>query len=247
MVSRWAYEALTVNQFLNNHFQREYVDLERLESNVTYDMQFLAPALIQEIRDAEDLFLEDPGSGNLKAALFTIRNAFSSISLTSPFDKIGHFREESFSPALADEAVEWLENYRRALQKHRDRLTLEKDARIDSLAQAAGGKQAYLLFRREYQNESISNLVLNRNALHKIVKREGKLVRKYEPVYMPPLKRNGRAHFYASVKQIGNIQINTVVFNILVIWFHTLVFYLLLRFSILRRILDFFAYRGKLK
>ncbi len=55
MASRWAYEALIVNQFVNNRYQDDFYDHEMLESNVTYDMQFLIPTLIQEIQDANDI------------------------------------------------------------------------------------------------------------------------------------------------------------------------------------------------
>jgi hypothetical protein len=245
MVSRWAYEALTVSQFTHNRYQQHFVELEKLESDITYDMQFLAPALIQEIQDVQALWERDPEDTSLPLKMRTIRSAFEEVTLASPYAQSMEFSQATFTEALAEDAIGWLENYRRALRKHRERLTHDKDALIDSLERKAGGAEAFLEFRRDHHNESVANLVLNRNSLHKIIRRKNQLIRKMEPVYMTPVKRNGRAHFYASEKQLGSIRMSTIVFNLLVIWLHTFVFFVLLRYSALRRFLEWMERKGK--
>jgi hypothetical protein len=59
-----------------------------------------------------------------------------------------------------------------------------------------------------------------------------------EPVYKYPVMKNGRAHFFASFKRIGNLYLSTVLFNVLALVLMSLVFYLTLQFGILSRILD---------
>jgi len=115
---------------------------------------------------------------------------------------------------------------------------------VDSLKNDAGGLDAFLKHKRAYHNEQMAQLVLNRTDLHKVVKKEGVLLRKMDPLYMYPLKRNGRAHFFASVKQFGNNHIPTLVFNIMVIWIMSAILYFLLRYSIL---LKFIGLLGELK
>ena len=82
---------------------------------------------------------------------------------------------------------------------------------------------------------------LNRINLHKIVEIDNKLIRKMEPGYMYPVMKNGMSHFFASVKRVGNYYMPAVLFNILAVWIMTLVFYLILQFSLLRRTLEFFG------
>ncbi len=241
MASRWAYEALTVNQFMNNRFQKDFYDLEMLESNVTYDMQFLVPALIQEIEDASDIYRNDQEAMNLKEHFRTIRTGLSSIFLTGVYTGLDKFNADDFTLETGEDAISWLQKYRAALSLERDKLTFEKDALVDSLKSGAGGLEEYLLFKRNYHNDQLSDLVLNRTELHKIVKKESVLLRKMEPVYMYPVSGNGRAHFYASVKRFGHIHISTLVFNIMAIWVMSVVLYLLLRYSILRKVIVFFG------
>ena len=151
---------------------------------------------------------------------------------------------KKYTEASGNEAIGWLEKYQSALSTHRERLSLEKDLLIDSLKQAAGGAEEFLQLKRTYHNNQVADLVLNRNELHKIIKRDGFLLRRMEPIYMYPVKKNGRAHFYASVKRYGNLNIPTVVVNLVAIWIMTLVLYVLLRYSALRLLLN---YLGELR
>ncbi len=244
MASRWAYEALSVNQFMNNAYQKPLYDIERLESNITYDMQFLIPRLTQEIEDAVALQQTNPDDQALSGYLQTIDNALSSIFLTTPYPHPEYINQDHFSAEAGKDIIQWLHNYQSALRLHRDRLTREKDNLIDSLMMVTGGLEAYIQLKRSYYNEQLAQLVLNRNDLHKLVKRDGLLLSKMDPVYTYPVKRNGRAHFYASVKLVGNWQIPTLYFNLSAIWLMTLILYLLLRYSVLQKLI---VYSGSLK
>jgi len=241
MASRWAYEALTVNQFVNNKYQDDFFDLEMLESNVIFDMQFLIPTLIQEIQDASGIYMNDPAGNDLKERLGTIRDGISSIFLTGTYPGLQHLYQEQFSVPAGTEAIRWLKKYQSGLSSHRERLSFAKDALVDSLKRLAGGAEEYLQMRRTYLNNQVADLVLNRNELHKIVKKERLLLRKMEPIYMYPVKKNGRAHFYASVKRLGSYFIPTLGFNIIAIWMMTIVLYFLLRYSVLQATIDFFG------
>jgi len=241
MASRWAYEALVVNQFVSNQYQEDYYEHEMLESNVTYDMQFLIPTLIQEIQDANDITRLDPKDPDLSIHLHTIRSGFSTIFLTGIYPGINNLNPDHYTVKGGEEAIGWLRKYQTRLSSHRERLSFEKDALLDSLKTAAGGLDQYMNFKRAYYNDRLADLVLNRTELHKIVKKEGELLRKMEPVYMYPVKGNGRAHFLASVKRIGNTHISTLAFNIMVIWIMSLALYFLLRYSVLRKTLVFFG------
>jgi hypothetical protein len=63
---------------------------------------------------------------------------------------------------------------------------------------------------------------------------------------MIPTSRYGRAHFYAPVKKLGNLTIDTYLFNFIFIWVTTILFYLTLVFDLLRRFVNW-ADRVKLR
>jgi hypothetical protein len=221
--------------------------VEMRQSNVAYDRQFLVPALIQEIRDARELFTREPADPGLPARLETIRDAFGSIFLTGKFAGTGRFNPVDFSTALADSATEWLGDYRSRLSTSTEELDRERDGIFADLREEKGGKAGLLEFKRNYYNESLADLLLNRIDLYRIVKINGKLVRKMEPVYMYPLMKNGRAQFFASVKRIGNLYVSTVMFNVMALLLMCIVFYLTLQFGILRKTLDLFGGKKRRK
>jgi ABC-type multidrug transport system ATPase subunit len=239
MPSRWVYEALAVNQFVNNSYQQHFYDVEMSESNVTYDLQFLVPTLIQQIEDAETFYQR--GDERLRDKLSVVRSGFDAIYLTDAFPGQDRFTMESFNPMLADSTISWLWAYRSRLSSNREKLVKEKDRIYMDLKGHYDGNSGIINFKRDYYNESLADLVLNRVDLHKIVEIDNKLIRKMEPGYMYPVMKNGRSHFFASVKRLRNLYMPTVVFNIAAVWTMCLVFYGFLQFSLLRRTLEFFG------
>ena len=237
MPSRWAYEALAVNQFVYNKYQQHFYEVEMRESNVTYDLQFLVPTLIQQIEDAETMYQRE--DDRLPDQLRVVRSGFDAIYLTEAFPGQDRFTVDAFTPLLSDSTISWLRAYRSRLSNNREKLVKEKDRIYMDLKDTYEGNSGIINFKRDFYNESLADLVLSRVDLHKIVEIDNKLIRKMEPGYMYPVMKNGRSHFFASVKRVGNLYMPAVVFNIVAVWIMTLVFYLILQFSLLRRTLDF--------
>ena len=237
MPSRWSYEALAVNQFVNNDYQKHFYEVEMRESNVTYDLQFLVPTLIQQIEDAETLY--GRGDERLPEKLRVVRSGFGGIYLTEAFPGQERFTPDAFTPMLADSTISWLRAYRSRLSNNREKLVKQKDRIYMDLKDAYESNAGIIRFKRDYYNESLADLVLNRVDLHKIVEIDQRLIRKMEPGYMYPVMTNGRSHFFATVKRVGNYYMPAVLFNIVAIWLMTGVFYGMLQFSLLRRGLEF--------
>ncbi len=245
MASRWAYEALVVAQFADNDYQKHFFETEKLESNITYDRQFLIPAMLQELEAAEQVLGKEAKEAELEERLRTFRLALDDIFLVANKPDPLNFTPERFTSQFAQEGRSWLLAYKEGLTRERKKTEKAKDCLIDSLLTANGASDAILRLKREYHNESLADLTLNRNELHKIKKIKGRLIRKFEPVYAPPAKQNGRAQFLASTKQLGKMSIPTPYFNVLVIWCMSVFLYVLLHFSALERVLGFFANREK--
>jgi hypothetical protein len=71
------------------------------------------------------------------------------------------------------------------------------------------------------------------------MEKKGRMISKYEPIFMKPTSRVGRAQLYAPTKQIGNLEIDTLWFNVIVIWINIFSFYLALRYDLLRKVISF--------
>ena len=101
------------------------------------------------------------------------------------------------------------------------------------------GEEAFLIGRDRDYNESVANFVLNRLATNRIYDSGNRLVQKAGPVFMKPGSKAGRAHFFAPFKQIGKLRIDTLLFNVMVIWFMSGFLFVTLYYNILKRFIVF--------
>ena len=250
MTSRWAYEALAVEQFKNNRYEREYFDLDQEISSANYVNSFLVPKLEgkldilrQKIRDEDDPGVTQEDLENLNMQLAGLGK------LLPEYQPYGPVSEEV--KAFDDSTVMDIKSYYSAVTELK-RIRVrdgrkEQDSLDKALIKREGGVKAYTSFKNKYSNESLSDLLLNHSVVEKIMEKDGRLIRKFEPVYMKPTSRMGRAHLYAPNKQVGNIEIDTLWYNILVIWIYTLVLYLTLRTDLLRKVINISETRKLIK
>ena len=91
------------------------------------------------------------------------------------------------------------------------------------------GRKAYFALLDGYRNESLSEIVTNRNDVNVIVEYQGQLVQKSDPVYLVP-KRGSifSAQFYAPMKWFLGMKIPTLWANAAVLWGMSLVLALML-------------------
>ena len=103
-------------------------------------------------------------------------------------------------------------------------ISYQKDSMTHALISHLGDIQNYNNFKNRNSNKSINELVLKRQTFKPFIKNNNKIIRKIEPIYHVPGSKIGRSHFFASEKKLGSLTINTISFNIVVLWFMTLIF-----------------------
>ncbi len=242
MVSRWAYEALAVEQFKNNRFEKNFYDLDRQISEASYKTSFLLPRL-QNLLDESlrNLGKDDDSEINLQT-LAIIQNSFLSIAkdtLVFPFEYVNDLTITSFSPEIAQEASDYITYLKISYFKLSDQANQEKDRIYTDLVDRQGGEKVQQL-RENYYNDRLADVVTDRNSLKKIIQVGDELVRKMEPVFNYPDNNYGRAQFYAPVKKFNNQYFDTLWFNVIAIWLITFVFYALLLLDILKKTVRYF-------
>ena len=95
------------------------------------------------------------------------------------------------------------------------------------------------MVREAIHNEDLADLLLNRTVQKKIYETEDRIIQKSDPVLMKPGSHVGRAQFYAPYKLVGNLRIETPLFNMLVIWLMNLFLFVTLYFNLLKRLMNF--------
>ena len=242
MASRWAYEALAVEQFKNNRFQKVFFGIEQEISSADYLQAYLIPKLEIKLNELQQRFIAGADPEKTHAGLQVLSNQLSELGKLVPeipaYKPVG----ADLSP-LNDSTVVSIQTYlKRISDLSRSRVgkgQKEKNEINKALIAQLGGLQAYTTFRNKYDNKSLSELVLDRYAHDKVVEKDGRMIRKHQPAYMKPTSRFGRAQLYAPNKQLGNFEIDTLWYNVIAIWLYTLALYLTLYHDLLRKVVTF--------
>ena len=225
MPSKWAYEALVVNQFSNNKFQLDFNEIDTKIENRSYELDYLIPKIISKIRDTEYAIENNKNeeAGNLlrtiSAAILNIQGAQN-----APVNFKGNLPEKIYFTRLKS----YIESLKVFLSKEISSLKYQKDGIFDDLVSGGMSMKQISALKKTYYNNAVAELVLNTNELKKVYEFEGKLIQKAVPVFKQPESRIGRSHFYSGVKQIGNLKIGTLWFNTIVLWIMSLILYVVL-------------------
>ncbi len=240
MVSRWAFEALAVDQFVYNDYTKNYFDIEREMAEYLMKGEVIIPelkAMIGEVSYNLATELKEKETKNSLRIIQSEMKDLESDSLASAFPKVGAFTEKDYTRAIGDEALVYLEDLRGLYKKlyssaenYKDNLTSDL---IDSL-----GKEELISLKKNHENDALRSLLMNESVRDFVRHANGKLQIRRGPVFQEAQTRIGRAHFYAAEKKVGNYYIPTFTFNILAILLMSLVLYISLYYNWLRKIIE---------
>ncbi len=227
MASRWAYEALMVEQFSHNDFQAKFFDFEKQMSDASYKASFLLPNLSQrymnEVRRDSSL-----NGSNMKL----LENEFSKLSAIKQ-------APHNISIANSDSVNQWIDDLQKIFWAQYAESSKKRDAAYNDLLKEYESSDELFAFKQTYCNEAIEQILLNKRDLNKLVEYEGELIQLKDPIFKSPEHKMGRAHFYAAEKRIGNYLIKTFWFNLIVIWLMTVFLYIALYFDFCRKCFAF--------
>ena len=241
MATRWAYEALMVEQFKSNRFEKPLFEYDMEISQTGWYNAFLIPTLrvkIDECRAASgNPRYDELCRNNLKMVKYHLAELEAETGV-APGPWISNMNPEGFSVWAGDQAKLYLDSLASVIRSRNKTVSDEKDAFVKSLT-ATIGPEKYQALKEANYNESLANFVLNRLSTNKIYDTERRLIQKADPVFMKPGSKYGRAHFYAPYKQIGKLRIDTLIMNVVAIWIMTAILFVTLYFNLLKRFIEF--------
>jgi ABC transport system ATP-binding/permease protein len=215
MASRWAYEAMVVNEFRSNNFQKYYFDVEQEESNVKFNLLFVIPELKKAVIGIE----KNPGK-NIDNYLSLIRNESKKLR-NLPIVVTSRPKNTAELKTLKKQ----LDKINDFLSDRLNILASQKDSITRSLIAKFGGTELFLACKSDNYNNSLADLVLRRKELEPYAIVNNKIVRQMEPIYQIPNSNWGRAQFLSAVKKVSHFTINTFSYNIIVIWTMSIIGY----------------------
>jgi len=239
MTSRWAFEALAVNQFVNNKYEKQIYNYEKEISNASFKkvywfskMNELVDAL--ENKKAVSLNLEI-----LKHELDQEMKAIPEIIFAS----LNNMDAGNIDENLINELKEYLVKVKDHYSQKYEKAVKSKDEWMSGFQENDLRKAEYQLLLSNYQNSKIEDLLKNAGSdLDEIVESDGKLIATGDPIYRDgPKDHFIRSHFFSPTKNVFGNLYSTYWVNIGVIWAMSFLLWFTLYFDVLRKILNLFA------
>jgi ABC transport system ATP-binding/permease protein len=242
ITARWAYEALAVWQFKNNPFEREFYTYNKAMSRAEYMNNFWIRNLQNKLgycrRNIDNPANKERIEKNIRLIMNELAKEQSINGQVEAGMAFSDIIADYLDLTFIDAAEEYLENLNRYYILLYNKAGSEKDRIISRYHQTDEGKEYFIKKRDRYFNSSLSDLVRNSRAVTRIAEHDDQLIQKTDPVYRDPEGRFIKAHFYSPEKRFFGYSLDTLLVNIIVIWFMTILLSVALYFRIMKNLME---------
>jgi len=257
MPSRWGFEALAVNQYMNNDYEQHFFDLEQQMSNSSYYLGLLIPEL--KMRNNEALFSLKRNEPNkvkthLNVLNWELKVEDNKIRINDSNVPTNSFNIETYNQKIHDTIQNNLDRLSEKYNESYLWYSKQKDAKFNSLIDELGSADELLAYKQQYFNKALATWVLAKKERNQILFDGERYIRKKHPIHKESDHKWGRSHFYSPNKSIANYKISTPLFNMIVVWLMSIMLFFTLYFKLMRRTIAYFerfklrqAYRKLLK
>jgi ABC transport system ATP-binding/permease protein len=243
MASRWAFEALAVEQYKNNRYMAQFFDMEKEMAQARFRSEILTTELIGQVDLVDGWIRLNKPADEISGKLNIIQNEIEKLDAEKVLPEFqfteslvpGKFTSET--AALAKAHLNQLKDFHDSRYK---KVQSEKD-RLINLLNKENGDQFLFNQKMKYHNKSLEALVLNSETKEFYRETPYGYMQKIAPVYKDPDFTNGRAHFLASQKNLFGLSVDTFIFNVGIIWLMSIFLYIALYYNWLRKLLGISA------
>ncbi|MDR1865250.1 MAG: ATP-binding cassette domain-containing protein [Bacteroidales bacterium] len=227
ITARWAFEALAVEQFMNNRYEKILYPYEKVMSIAEFRKNYWLVEMRNKLTavkaDFDRQTPPDKATLELIAKEIEIENAHQEL--------VGlPFRDRMDSEGLSEELFLQTFLYFDRLTRYYTTL-YNKSAELKNLqlSRFADTDSLYAL-KSAYFNQNLADMVRNSNEIYRLVEYNGRLLQNYHPVYKDPEHPFLKAQFYAPAKRFLGQSYPTLWVNVIVIWCFNVFFFLALYF-----------------
>ncbi len=251
LVARWAYEALAVKQFKDNPYFKNIYPYKKELQNSFYIKNLWTKRMKTRTDELKRWIKNNDKSDKVAYNLELLRNEF-----TAPHFWIKKFKfnfdlqklyPDKIDIETLDSVLSYLDRIKQYYISYNLLVSTKKDNYLKKLI--ADSAEVYLN-KNKYINEKLKEFVEKRTDNNLIIEYNAHLYRGMSPIYMIPESKFFKAQFYAPYKPLGNYLMDTFIFNIIVIWFFSLVQFIILYYKVVPKtseILETLLKRFKLK
>ena len=251
MASRWAFEALAVNQFKENKYERNFYKYDKSISVAQYKKDYWMPKLESKLTKIDNTLKEGKTLSDAKEDIELVYNEIKKESAFNKKTKCEVLSRINAKDYNAD-VVTGIRDYLARIKEYYINVQNSAYKKLDEvkvgMQTTPEEKEAFLLLAETCDNENLNNLVKNAGELNRCIEKDGKLIQQIDPVFEDPIdSKLGRAHFFAPRKNFLGHYFSTYWFNLCVIWVMSFVLIITLYFDVFKKVLDLFGAIASLK
>ena len=242
ITSRWAFEALAVEQFTNNEYERIMYPYEKTMSMAEFQKNYWIVEMKNKLNDLKTGINEgkqpDPALLSFIAYEIERENKRQNVVQFS-------FQDELSSGETVQELMNNTSAYFDKLTRYYSALYKKSAERKDRLTAdiTAANPDSLLILKSRYYNQSLADMVKNSNEIYRIIEYKGRFLQNYHQIYKDPEHPFIKAQFYSPVKQVFGRYYPTIWVNVIVIWAFNVFFFIALYFRWLPKLLGLFRKR----
>ena len=244
MASRWAFEALAVNQFKENEFEKHFYKQDKRISIASYKKDYWMQKLSNKVVKIENELKAGKKASELKYDIDLLHDELEKeekLYSKKKFASLDEVTPEKYSVTTGADIRTYLSS---TLKNHY--INLENSARKKQNDLILGlinklGNDGLVALKDKSENQNLIQLVKNENDIsgEKCLEKDGRLIQRTDPVYQDPVdSKIGRAHFFAPRKNLFGTYFSTFGFNMCIIWLMSLMLIVTLYFDVFKNVLD---------
>lgn len=239
ITARWGYEALAVNQFMNNDYEKKFYYYDKKISEARFKKDYwnatIKSKLEDILRDLENQSAGEDFEDNLKLVQTELKKE---LSATPQYSFAG--ADDLIAGRVSADVVRKALEYQETIRRHYVNIwNIQRDKKDVVLARLQKeDSEAFMKLRNDNANESLEEFVTNHNETNKTVEYNGEIIQKLDPIYMDPAHPFIRSHFYSPSKNVLGKKFSTFEVNVLVLWGMTMILYVILYFRLLKKALE---------
>jgi len=222
MASRWAYEGMAVTQFMENAYEREFYGFDQRMKTANWKKDLWVKELGNRITSLRHAINGHSEGLDVERDAALLRNELTKEARRLKGVEtamVENLRPGVYTAEDLDAVQELLGHLTRHYRAAYKEAEGQKEARIAGMTSTPEAKQTYFALLDKFRNESLTDIVTNKNDVNVIVEYHGELVRKSDPIYMEPSEGGFfDAHFYAPRKMLFGISVSTLLGNVLMLW-----------------------------
>ena len=243
MTSRWAFEALAVNQFKENKYEKYFYPEHKKISIASYKKDSWTQKMFNKLVKINNELSDRTKIKELESDLKFLKSELKKESVFSkkPCPVLEQIDVKNYNEQVSNAIKTYVDETLKSYYISVENKARKNEEEVVERLIKKNGNDWLIELREDYENESLSHLVKNSDDIsgEKSLEKGGRLIQQIDPVFQDPTESNiGRAHFFAPRKKFLGRYYSTFGFNIFVIWCMTAVLIITLYYDGLRKLLE---------